>query len=144
MTRRIGLVGCVKQKGSRPAPARELYESTLFVGRRRYVERTCDEWWILSAQHGLVHPDDRLEPYDLALKAMARPQRREWSGRVLAAIDDRIGLQPGDVVEMHAGAEYRDFGLADGLRRRGVEIANPTTGLGIGQQLAFYREESAK
>jgi hypothetical protein len=52
-SRRIGLVGCVKDKVNVPTKARDLYVSPLFVGRRRYVERTCDQWWILSAAHGL-------------------------------------------------------------------------------------------
>lgn len=137
--RRVGLVGCVKQKVPNAVAAQDLYVSTLFVGRRRYVERSCDEWWILSALHGLVHPEDVLEPYDLALNVLARSQRREWSKAVLAAIDDRIAVRPGDVVELHAGAEYRDFGLSEGLRQRGADIVNPTSGLGIGKQLAFYR-----
>jgi hypothetical protein len=54
---RIGLVGCVKGKRSRPAPARELYTSALFLGRRAFVEATCERWFILSAKHGW---DDRM------------------------------------------------------------------------------------
>jgi hypothetical protein len=47
---RIGLVGCVKSKRSQAAPARELYSSPLFRGRRDWVERTCDRWFVLSAK----------------------------------------------------------------------------------------------
>jgi hypothetical protein len=61
---RVGLVGCVKSKQSQAAPARELYVSPLFRGRRAWVERTCDRWFILSAKHGLVEPDRVLAPYD--------------------------------------------------------------------------------
>ena len=63
---RIGLVGCVKKKGPVAAPAEELYVSPLFVGRRRFVESTCDRWFILSALHGLVDPHEVIEPYDHA------------------------------------------------------------------------------
>ncbi|HWO69164.1 MAG TPA: hypothetical protein VNP94_00195, partial [Actinomycetota bacterium] len=45
---RIGLVGCVKSKRARPAPARDLYTSPLFRGARRFVERSCDRWFVLS------------------------------------------------------------------------------------------------
>ena len=54
---RVGLVGCVKKKGSSPAPAGDLYISPLFIGRRRFVEASCDRWFILSALHGLLDPD---------------------------------------------------------------------------------------
>jgi hypothetical protein len=57
MRMRLGLVGCVKPKLPHAAPARELYTSALFWGRRVYVERTCDRWFILSAKHALVDPE---------------------------------------------------------------------------------------
>jgi hypothetical protein len=138
--RRIGLIGCVKQKANGPKAAKDLYTSTLFIGRRRYVESNCDEWWILSAAHGLVHPADELEPYDVALNDAGRMERRNWSTRVLASIDERVHPEPGNVFEIHAGAEYRDFGLLDGVRSRGCCIEIPTEGMRIGHQLRFYKD----
>ena len=140
--RRIGLVGCVKSKASGPQPAKELYVSILFKGRRTYVERTCDEWWILSALHGLVDPEDVVAPYDLALSDLRRSERRAWSQVVLQAIDQRIRPVVGDTFELHAGADYRHFGLEGGLRSRGLVVANPTEGLRMGAQLSFYAESS--
>jgi len=137
--RRIGLVGCVKAKATRARPARDLYTSTLFLGRRAYVEATCDDWWILSALHGLLGRDEVVEPYDLALKDLSRAERAAWSREVLEAIDDQLELEPGDAVELHAGAEYREFGLVDGLLTRGCVVENPTAGMRIGQQLSFYQ-----
>jgi hypothetical protein len=64
---RIGLVGCVKTKLTHRASAEDLYTSPLFVGRRRYVEGSCDRWFILSAEHGLVTSARELEPYDETL-----------------------------------------------------------------------------
>lgn len=139
-SRRIGLVGCVKEKAGGPRPAKDLYVSTLFSGRRSFVERTCDEWWILSAEHGLVHPDDVLAPYDVTLKRMARVARRQWSTRVLTAIDERVQPTPHAVFEVHAGVEYRDYGLVVGLRARGCVVEIPTEGMGIGRQLRFYKQ----
>lgn len=138
MSRRVGLVGCVKEKASFAQPARDLYTSTLFRGRRRYVTESCDEWWILSAEHGLVAPNDVLEPYDRTLKTMCRAERRAWSVRVVDQIKDRIHLDADDVVELHAGAEYRSWGLEDWLLARGCVIENPTLGMPIGRQLQFY------
>ncbi len=138
--RRIGLVGCVKQKAADTRPARNLYTSTLFDGRRAYVERTCDEWWILSAAHGVVHPDQPLAPYDVTLKNAGRAQRRAWTQQVLHQLDEHTHPGVGDVIEIHAGAEYRDYGLIDGLRDRGCGVEVPTQGLRIGDQLHFYAQ----
>jgi hypothetical protein len=134
----IGLVGCVKEKAAHARPAAELYTSTLFRGRRRYVEHTCDRWFVLSAKHGLIDPSDVIEPYDETLKTKGRAERRVWSAKVIGQLEAALGTIGGHTFEIHAGAEYRDFGLLDELRHRGAFIEIPTEGLQIGKQLAFY------
>ena len=62
---------------------------------------------------------------------------------MLAAIDAQIQMVPATVFEVHAGAEYRDFGLASGLRERGCDVVVPTEGMRIGEQLSFYRRSQA-
>jgi hypothetical protein len=136
--RRIGLVGCVKDKAAIARRAQDLYQSPLFQGRRRYVQHSCNEWWILSALHGLVGPDETLEPYDVTLNDASIPERREWSGRVLNQIVTRIRPIVGDVFECHAGNNYRAFGLEEGLRQLGCTVDCPTEGLRMGEQLSFY------
>ena len=126
MTTRIGLVGCVKEKRSAPAAAGDLYTSALFRGRRRFVERSCDRWYILSALHGLVDPEATLEPYDVTLVGAGRQTKRDWAARVLHQIDSQLGSVFGVVIEVHAGADYRDWGLVDGLRARGAMVSAPT------------------
>lgn len=138
-SRRIGLIGCVKTKRNVAAPARDLYTSALFRGRRAFVDRTCERWFILSAEHGLVAPNQVLAPYERALKSATVAERRAWSDRVLRQIDAEVGAVAGCVVEIHAGAEYREFGLDGGLRARGATIELPTQGLAFGAQLAFYK-----
>lgn len=83
---RVGLVGCVKTKRHHEAPARDLYVSQLFRGRRSYVEATCDRWFILSAKHGLVSPQEALEPYDETLNEKSADAKRIWSAAVLPCL----------------------------------------------------------
>lgn len=142
--RRIGLVGCVKEKASSRRPARELYISDLFKKRRAYVERCCDQWWILSAKYGLVGPDELLAPYDETLKGASTVARQRWSKDVLAALAERVTPVVGDAFEIHAGAEYRDYGLVQGLRQRGYGVEVPTKGMPIGVQLRFYKQALAR
>jgi hypothetical protein len=139
----IGLVGCVKSKLCVPAPARELYISPLFRGRRAWVERTCDRWFILSAKYGLVGPDEVMEPYDEWLKTASRADRRKWASHVLTQMKSEFGLLSGYRFEVHAGAEYFDFGLRDGLLAAGAEVVVPTEHLRQGQQGAFYKRGNA-
>lgn len=135
---KIGLVGCVKEKAPVACPAASLYTSTLFRGRARYVQRSCDRWFILSALHSVLEPETVVEPYDVILDNASRQLRREWSRQRLAQLRDLLGDLGSFEFEFHAGAPYRDFGLADGLAAAGATITNPTARLRIGHQLAFY------
>ena len=101
---KIGLVGCVKSKQSRAAPAKDLYVSPLFRGRRKWVERSCSRWLILSALHGLVEPDAMLEPYDMTLVTASSDQRHQWARQVLDSLVLQFGDLPGLTFEIHAGA----------------------------------------
>ena len=136
---RVGLVSCVKSKLSHPAPASDLYTSALFRGARCSVERSCDRWFILSAEHALVRPDTVLAPYEKTLKEATPAERRRWSERVLEQLASELGHLGGFTFEVHAGAAYANFGLVEGLRRTGADVALPLEGLGLGQRLAFYK-----
>jgi uncharacterized HhH-GPD family protein len=135
---RIGLVGCVKSKATSPAPAQELYTSAMFHGRRAYVERSCDRWFVLSAKHGLVDPDEVIEPYDVSLKEQPVAARAQWARGVVTELERRVGPLGRFEFEIHAGSAYRDHGLVDALRRAGAGVSIPAEGMSQGQQLAFY------
>jgi hypothetical protein len=57
MSREIGLVSCVSSKRDTPAPPLDLYTSPYFEKMRCYADSHHDDWWILSAEHGLLDPD---------------------------------------------------------------------------------------
>ena len=116
---RVGLVGCVKSKRSWAAPARELYRSPLFRGRLAWVERSCDRWFVLSAKHGLVEPDQVLDPYDLTLADLSRASRRTWSSQVVRALEQALGDLSGVAMELHAGMTYSTAALWLGSANEG-------------------------
>jgi hypothetical protein len=79
-----------------------------------------------------------LEPYEETLKGKSATSKRTWAASVLRQVD-AIGFDLADMVfEIHAGAEYRNFGLVDGLRSRGAGVEIPAEHLSQGEQLAFY------
>jgi len=140
-TSRLLLIGCVKGKRKGTWPARELYVSELFSRRRHYAEVAGCSWFILSAKHGLVAPDQPIEWYDRTLSDVGADERRRWSESVLKQLDVIVGSMDGTVIEVHAGKAYRDFGLVQGLTNRGALVAVPTAHLGLGQQLAWYASQ---
>jgi hypothetical protein len=135
----IALVACSRHKADRPLPARELYVSPLFRAARAYAEQHYgpDHWLILSARHGLVHPDQVLASYDLSLRQLTAAEREAWGDRVAVELTDRFPA--GTVLWFHAGALYR-AAIAPVVAH---QVREPLAGLGIGQQLAWYRRHSA-
>jgi len=69
---KIALVGCGSAKvdldDGETVEARDLYSSNYFSLKREYAETCCDNWMILSAEHGLLSPLEEIETYDASLK----------------------------------------------------------------------------
>lgn len=133
------LLSCVKSKRSNASPARDLYVSDLFKKSRAVVEAQDAEWRILSALHGLVDPDQVIEPYEYTLKGKGVGARRAWAEEVLQQLLP-LATRFGRVV-FFAGETYREF-LQEPLRQSGVIVEVPMQGLSLGQQLAWLGDRS--
>ena len=121
--KRIGLVASVESQPSVPSPAIDLYRSAEFLAARRRVERSCEAWFILSPRHGLVAPGDWLEPYSETLRDASPEQRREWSRRIQAALEEKLGGLRGVSFEIHAGPEFYEDGLRAALTEAGAKVS---------------------
>ena len=131
---RLFLISCVKTKGVMPAAAMDFYTSNWFRKAKACVETTGCPWLILSAQYGLVHPEEEIRPYEKTLNTMRVGERRAWADRVLAGLAPF--LDGVDTVVFLAGQWYREF-LEPELRERGLAVSVPMRGLSQGKQLAW-------
>ena len=139
MTSRIALVSCVKTKQESAAAAEDLYTSTWFRYCRRYAEQNADRWFILSAEHGVLRPEQRIDPYERALMTMSKQARIAWAGRVQQQL---LELLPASaVVIVLAGIRYRE-NVAPFLEERGFTITVPMLGKRSGQQLQWLKEQT--
>lgn len=136
---RIALVSCVKGKRTTPVPAQDLYLSHLFAGLRRYAETNADAWYILSAEHGLLRPEQTVAPYERTLNSMAKRDRVAWAGRVKKQLLDVLPARA--TVILLAGARYRE-GIETFLREKGFSVLVPFEGLTIGKQLQRLKQLS--
>jgi Family of unknown function (DUF6884) len=141
--RRVILVGCVKLKQERRTRAKDLYQSPLWLRRRRYAETSGSPWLILSAKHGLIDPERRIAPYDLALGQLSARERRAWGESVVRQLEDRLGSIAGTTFEVHAGALYMRA-IEPGIVERGGKVTAPLAHLGQGKQLAWYTTSAAR
>lgn len=129
---KVVLVACCGKKLISPAPAKDLYQSTLFLKSRRYAERHGDCWLILSAKHGVVDPETIIEPYDETLSRRAASFRREWSNNVARQM---AGFKRDRLIVL-AGNAYCGW-------IEGFDFERPMRGLGIGRQLKFLDDGAA-
>jgi hypothetical protein len=138
---RLVLLGCVKTKLDQAAPAKDLYISALWQKRRAYAEASGQPWRILSAEHGLLDPDEVIAPYDRHLKSQSPAYQREWSDKVARSILvelDKLGLRS---VEIHASSAYV-MGIRPILTAAGIMVDWPFEGLTQGEHLSWYGHNS--
>jgi uncharacterized HhH-GPD family protein len=132
------LVGCTKTKGRVAAPAKDLFISALFNKRRRYAETTGKPWYVLSAAHGLVAPDEVIDPYDVSLASATADEVRAWADRVAPQIIAIAADRNAEVIEVHAGAAYMPGHLMARLGHAGLHVRRPLSHLTRGEQLGWY------
>lgn len=133
----VGLIGCSKSKRGADSPetsypARDLYDSWLFDGRVRAVEAHCDEWAIVSAQHGYVAPDDELTYYDRAITDLAPAERRDLAAEVVDELPET------DRLLILMGRDYAEPLLAELPAE--IEVWDPLQGVQLLDQRGALRE----
>jgi hypothetical protein len=62
------ITACSKKKLLRPAPAKELYQGSMFKKARRIAEKLRADFFILSAKYGLIGENKIIRPYDTVIR----------------------------------------------------------------------------
>jgi len=130
MTDAITLVQCTASKREESARARNLYdESTYFCRMRDWAKARENDWAILSAKYGIVHPGREIAPYDE--RGLTEQQAEE-----IAEAIDRLGYGRVDVT---AGRDYTGP-LVPELERRGIDVVNHFAGQRIGTRMRDLKQ----
>jgi hypothetical protein len=101
---RVGLVGCSASKREGIHKARDLYLGAFFRHALPIALGSCDEVWILSARHGLLHLEHATASYDEQLPTRQR-DRGFWGNGVLSSLHNAYPHLPVHLV-FYAGAPY--------------------------------------
>lgn len=136
----IAMISCTKAKTNYKCPARELYsKSNLFKKAVMYIEKNhYDNWYVLSAKHGLVDKDREIEPYEVTLNNMKAEERKRWANLVYKqTLELNLNLQE---IDFYAGKKYREY-LIPHFQEKGIKCNVPLEGMGIGEQLQFYKNK---
>jgi hypothetical protein len=135
------LVQCASSKKDGRYPAQELYDSTYFEKKQAFADELTDEWWILSAKHGILHPDTVIEDYDTTVDDV---DIDEWLEQVQQQFDDRLQEPTSGTLWVLVGNDYLETADSRGrnlrryLNNRDLEVKYPfrQTG-GIGDHQAW-------
>lgn len=138
----IVLISCVKTKRDQPCAAKDMYVSALFAKERAYAEAAGVPWFILSAEYGLVAPDEWVSPYERYLPDTPSTYQLAWGAWVAARLELLSGSLLERVIEVHAGSAYI-AALRHQLEARGATVMDPLHGLSMGPRLAWYGEAAS-
>ena len=69
---RIAIINCVNKKQLHAMEAQQLYVSMAFNIKVKFIKKHYNEWYILSAKYGIIHPTQVIEPYNLSFRADKR------------------------------------------------------------------------
>lgn len=116
------ITGCTKRKLGPVAPAKDLYQGTIFRKVREYAESMGFDYVIISAKHGLLFPESVIEEYEQVLKSA------EDIEAIRPDVEERLGeiLDQYDTIVVIAGSNYRKVleNIADDrfvfLKARGI------------------------
>lgn len=135
---RIYLVACGAKKRAGVHPAAQLYVGPLFRQSMQLAESSGDPWFIISAAHGLVRPDQPLRDYDATLAEMDSMKQAAWAADVandlvaaVNAIAGDGGLRPGGCVVTILGSRLYAKQLGDLLIALGFIVDRPIAGLSL-------------
>ncbi|MEQ8387040.1 MAG: hypothetical protein RH949_32255 [Coleofasciculus sp. A1-SPW-01] len=135
--RQILLIAGVAKKLNYKAPAIELYCSPLFKATRRYADATANEFYLLSALHGVVHPQQILEPYECNPYKLSPFQRRAWCNKV---INQLRAIAPLGAEFVILGGRQYYAGIIEPLEAAQLyTVTTPLAGLAIGRKLHWLK-----
>ncbi|MEK4427690.1 DUF6884 domain-containing protein [Paenibacillus sp. FSL M7-0802] len=134
----IALISCGKNKLPENAAAKDLYIGDLFKKAKKYSEKHHDQYYILSALHELLGPETSIDPYNYTLNDLSKEQIISWSNNVYKQIIESIGENDKVEISIYAGDKYRKY-LVPLLEQHGIKVNIPLKGLGIGQQLSWFK-----
>lgn len=117
MDETIVIVGCGSVKEDSKSVAWRLYNSG-YADLKMTVAMLVGQPFIMSAKHGLVPPNERLEPYDKSIHKMSAEERRELGQQVAESIPERF-----ERVVFLAGKKYR-YPVIDALPED-MEVIDP-------------------
>lgn len=123
----IVLLGSLGDRVQVPAPAKDIFRAPAFQLSRTDEEAVGSRWFVLSAEHGLVAPDEWISPDARTLAELDPEYRVVWAAWVAARLQSLVG--PLDDVTIRVDAPDAFVGpLFAELQQAGAIVSTNTAG----------------
>lgn len=128
------LLGSVGERANVPAPAKEIFREFEFQLSRTDAEKSSSQWFVLSAEHGLVTPHEWITPDPRTLADMEPEYRVDWATWVVARLVSFVGPLEGlsirvDAPDAFIGPLFADLQAAGAVVSSGnLELPNVRRG----------------
>ncbi len=117
------LLGSVGDRVNVPAPAKEVYREVSFQLSRLDAELSGSEWFVLSAEHGLLTPNEWMSPDSRTMADMDPAYRVVWASWVVARLQSLVGSLDGLIVRIDAPVAFVGP-LFAGLQDAGAAVSS--------------------
>lgn len=87
----VVLLGSLGDRVQVPAPAKDIFRARDFQLSRSDEEAVGSRWFVLSAEHGLVEPDEWMSPDARTLADLDPQYRLVWAAWVVARLQSLVG-----------------------------------------------------
>lgn len=132
---------CGRRKLRSAAPARLMYASPRFGRLRSIAEILAADYCVVSAKHGLLDPDQVIEPYDLDLVSLSAEARELWAREVLSQLAGRGGHRP--FILLTTGAYLSELLAANCRREQPLTLFTPFAGLSEASEDEWIEQATA-
>ncbi|NRQ50463.1 DUF7669 domain-containing protein [Aeromicrobium stalagmiti] len=137
------LLGSVGERVNVPAPAKEVFREVSFQLSRLDAELAGSEWFVLSAEHGLLAPNEWMSPDSRTLADMEPEYRLVWASWVVTRLQSLVGCLEGMFVRVDAPNAFVGPLFAH-LQEAGAVVASGDVGATIApRQAAYVRPDAA-
>jgi len=114
--KRIAIVNCKSKKQDYACSADEMYSpSSVYRIQREFFLKGYDDWYIISSEYGIIHPNQIIEPYNrtLGLSSVNMDKNNQiqgWEESTLKQVDNQLTymVNKGWVVDFHVSKKYFD------------------------------------
>ena len=130
LSERVAVItACSKLKLDQKAPASELYQGDMFKKSRHIAQKLGADFYVLSAEHGLIRGSKIIEPYETVIQT--KKDKDRLRSNLNEKILEKLALYEKVIIIM--GQKYRE--ILEPFFQDNYYILRSSTGLGEYKQL---------